>query len=165
MRKSVIGMSINKGFTLIEILVVIVIIGITVGFAVIAFGDFGEGRRILFAADQLVNTLRLTQQKAILETSTYGLHIDSNSYQILKFNNLSTWSPVSDKGIFNLKYFPKNTFITLHTSNQPKNNVPSIIINASGNMTPFTLSIGPSKEKMLARIVGNHNGNLTIKAL
>ncbi len=35
-----------NGFTLIEILVVIVIVGITLSFALLAFGDFGSERRI-----------------------------------------------------------------------------------------------------------------------
>ena len=46
------GMTVNnKGFTLIEVMVVVVIIGITIGFAMLSFGDFGQSRRLLTAAE------------------------------------------------------------------------------------------------------------------
>jgi general secretion pathway protein H len=160
MRRLVTGMTINRGFTLIEILIVIVIIGITVGFAMIAFGDFGASRRILFSAEQLVNTLHLAQQQAILETSTLGLRIDNNSYQILRFENSSSWEPISNKGVFKVNYFPQHTVITLKTNTKPLQGSPSIIINSSGNMTPFTLSFGTSKETALTVVTGSHDGSL-----
>lgn len=153
-------MTVNRGFTLIEILIVIVIIGITVGFAMIAFGDFGASRRILFSADQLVNTLRLAQQQAILETSTLGLNIDKTSYQILRFENSTTWKPISNKGIFKVNYFPPNTIITLKTNSNPPLGSPSIIINASGDMTPFTLTFGTNKETVLTVLTGSQDGTL-----
>ena len=153
-------MTINRGFTLIEILIVIVIIGITAGFALIAFGDFGEGRRILFSAEQLVNTLKLAQQQAILETSTMGLRIDNTSYQILRFQDSSNWEPISNKGIFKINYFPKNTVITLKTNNKTPRGSPSIVINSSGDMTPFTLDFGTNKEKMMTVLTGRHDGSL-----
>lgn len=159
MHRLVIGMSTHRGFTLVEILIVIIIIGITIGFALIAFGDFGESRRILFSAEQLVNTLKLAQQQAILETSTLGLRIDNNSYQILKFQNLSTWTPISNKGIFKITYFPKNTVITLKTSNESPQGSPAIIINSTGDMTPFTLGFGSNKETIMT-LKGNRDGSL-----
>lgn len=165
MRKLVTGMRNNRGFTLIEIMIVIVIIGITVGFALIAFGDFGESKRILFSAEQLTSTLRLAQQQAILETSTLGLRIDNTSYQILQLQDNAQWQPISNKGIFKMTYFPKNTFITLNTDSHPKTGTPSIIINASGDLTPFTLSFGSNKENKLAVLVGSRNGNLQFKVI
>lgn len=163
MQKLVTGMRNNRGFTLIEIMIVIVIIGITVGFALIAFGDFGEGKRIQFAAEQLVNTMRLAQQQAILETSTLGLRIDNKSYQILQLQN-SQWSPMSNKGIFKATYFPNNTLITLNTHQRAPIGTPPIIITASGDMTPFTLSFGSTKEGQLVVLTGRRNGDLILRA-
>lgn len=163
MRKLVTGMRNNQGFTLIEIMVVIVIIGITVGFALIAFGDFGESKRILFAAEQLVNNLRLAQQQAILETSTLGLRIDNTSYQILQLQSNSQWHPISNKGVFKVNYFPQNTLVTLKTNHHPQPGTPAIIINASGDLTPFTLNFGSNKEHEIALLTGTRNGDLQFK--
>lgn len=150
----------NKGFTLIEILIVIVIIGITLGFALMSFGDFGEGRRVLTSAEQLVNTLKLGQQQAILETSTLGLRIDNKSYQLLKYQN--QWVPFSNKGIFKPTQLPKNTLVNLKTSSNPPIGTPAIIINPSGDMTPFVLTMGTANEPVIVTITGLHNGSLLL---
>lgn len=162
MHKLVIGMNAKRGFTLIEILVVIIIIGITIGFALLAFGDFGASRRIVFAAEQLANTIKLAQEQAILETSTLGLRIDNTSYQILKFQTTGKWMPISDKGIFKVTYFPKNTVITLKTNSNVTKNLPAIVMEPSGDMTVFTLSVGSSSEPNLANLRGARNGTLLV---
>ncbi len=157
-------MTAKQGFTLIEILIVIVIIGITVGFALIAFGDFGASKKIMFSAEQLANNIRLAQQQAILESSTLGIRINNDSYQILKFNNQTKWLPVSSKGIFKVNYFPQNTVIILKTNNKPINGAPAIVINASGDITPFTISFGSNKEDILTTLTATYDGTLTFNS-
>lgn len=157
----------SHGFTLIEIMIVLVIIGITFGFALIAFGDFGASRRILFAAEQLVNTLELAKQQAILQTSTLGLRIDDTSYQILQLKKNTQWMPLSDKGVFKVTYFPKNTRILLKkdtNTDQKTQKAPEIIISSSGGLTPFTLSFGSTQEPNLAQLTGKKNGELIFNA-
>lgn len=160
MRPLVTGMRNNQGFTLVEILVVLVIISITIGFAVLAFGDFGKSRRLLFSAEQFINTLQLAQQKAILESKTLGVRIDQNGYQILKYQ--TKWEPVSNKGLFRMTYFPKDSFIGLKTTNSIQTGLPSIILNASGDMTPFSLQLGTSSDQIIATIIGSQNGSLQL---
>jgi len=110
----------------------------------------------------LLNTLKLAQQQAILETSTLGLRIDNNSYQILKLHNLSTWEPLSNKGIFKITYFPKNTVMTLKTSNKTLQGSPAIIINSTGDMTPFTLGLGTNEETVITLLTGHRNGSFNL---
>lgn len=162
MQKLVTGMRNKQGFTLIEIMVVIVIVGITVGFALLSFGDFGESKRILFAAEQLTNNLRLAQQQAILETSTLGLRIDNSGYQILQLQNNSEWRQISNKGIFKTINFPKNTYITLTNTKSFSLKTPAIIINASGELTPFVLNFGSTKANKVASLEGKRNGDLKL---
>ncbi|WP_084157831.1 type II secretion system minor pseudopilin GspH [Legionella wadsworthii] len=154
-----------QGFTLIEILIVLVIIGITFGFALIAFGDFGDSRRILFSAEQLVSTLRLAQQQAVLGTSTLGLRIDNNGYQVFQLSSHAQWKPLSDKGVFKMTYFPTDTRITLKTNKAVPTGTPAIIISASGSMTPFTLNFGSRKENSLAMLIGKSNGELQLNVV
>lgn len=165
MRRLVTGMNANKGFTLIEILVVIIIIGITLGFALIAFGDFGSSKRIIYAGEQVANTLRLAQQQAIFENSTLGLKINNQSYQILRFQNSSQWRSVSSRNLlFKIHYLPNDMLITLKT-NQKNSQAPGIIINPSGEVNEFTLLFGTQKKSNIAVLTGLANGDLSFSTV
>lgn len=152
------------GFTLIEILVVIFIIGITLGFALMAFGDFGEKRSIIVAAEQFTNYVKLVQQQAILETSTLGLNINPQGYQVVRFQAPASWSPIHKKSIFHQQHFPKGLVLSLkNTNHQP--GMPAIIINSSGDMTPFTLDFGTVKQASIVTVMGMHNGAIISKTM
>lgn len=145
-----------KGFTLIEILVVILIVGITLSFALLAFGDFGEKRRIIVAAEQFNAYVQLVQQQAILETSTLGIELNKNGYQIRQLSTSGKWIPMSSRGIFHDQHFPKGLIFHLrhHTT---KRGMPEIIINSSGDMTDFILDFGSSKQAVITTIIGNRH--------
>lgn len=152
----------NKGFTLIEILVVVVIIGLTIGFALISFGDFGGSKRILFAAEQVHNILRLAQQQAVFENSTLGLRINNQSYQLLKFENSSQWSAPRSKSMYKVHYFPSDMLITLKTNFKTKIQEPNIIINPSGDSNAFTMSFGTKENNSIATLTGKENGEIRL---
>lgn len=153
----------NPGFTLVEILVVIVIIGISFGFALMAFGDFGSERRIAMSLEQFANTVKLAQQQAILESSTLGIKLDDQKYQVFRFIPPEQWQPLSSKPGFALQYFPKGTKARLHVEKKSVARQPDIIINSSGDQTPFLFEIGTQKRFPINSLTGKHNGNLTIK--
>ena len=164
MPKLVIGMQTKRGFTLIEILVVLLIVGITLGFALLAFGDFGSKRRIITAAEQFVNYVKFAQQQAILETSTLGISLNRNSYQILRYQASSNWQPVSNKRVFHAQHFPDSAIVHME-SNVKKMGNPQIIINASGDMTSFTLNFGSAKQVNIANVIGKHDGSVALQIL
>lgn len=165
MQKLVIGMSTSRGFTLIEILIVLLILGVTLGFALLAFGDFGESRRLFFSVEQLANALRVAQQQAILETSTFGLKVDPTHYQIVRLSNASQWQVLPNKKIFAPHTFPKNTRVVLTTQHPSSPGDPSIILYPSGEMSAFTLHFGINKQKMTLSLIGKPNGDLHVSPL
>ncbi len=162
MQKLVIGMRKNKGFTLIEILVVMVIIGITVGFALLAFGDFGESKRILFAAEQLKNTIQLAQQQAILENSIMGLRINNSGYQLVKYQEPKGWSSGTNRGIFKMYTFPNSTVLTVKKTITSISDKPALIIDSSGTLTPFTIQFSNQHQEKIALLQGWANGDLNL---
>ncbi len=160
MLKSEIGMPAKSGFTLIEILVVLVIIGITIGFALLAFGDFGGSRRVVTAAESLSNQIKLIQQQAIMESATYGMQIEAKQYTVLKFSSSSTWQKSTNPFFKRILTFPSNTLVSF-TSTSPKQQ-PSIIIYSSGEMTPFQITFGTPKSPTLIKIIGEANGDIKL---
>ena len=152
----------HKGFTLVEILVVVLIIGITLGFALLSFGDFGGKRRIIVAAEQFAYHIKAVQQQAVLETSTLGIHISQAGYQTLRFEpNRHRWLPASSHRLFQMQPFPDNLIMVIKHSVHKKGQ-PDIIINATGDITPFTLELGTNKQPSLITLHAEPNGTVTV---
>ena len=134
----------ERGFTLIEILVVVVIIGTTLGFAMLAFGDFGASRKATVTAEQFSSYIKLIQQRAILEANAFAINLNKEGYETLRFNR-NSWQPMPNKSIFHSRNFPPTIVITLHrTKRQIKK--PEIIISSSGDMTEFRMDFGTSSQ-------------------
>lgn len=153
-------MSSDRGFTLVEILVVLLIVGITISFAMLSFDDFGAKRRIVFATEEFVRHVNLVQHQAILEMSTFGILVDKNSYQVYRYADSTHWSAVSKNHIFTKHFFPSQAILKF----QPQINTrgtPQIVINESGDMNPFQLLVGV-KDSVISMISGSHSGAMTI---
>lgn len=164
---SKIGLRVNaypKGFTLIEILVVLLIVGIAMGFTMMALGDFGEKRRITMTAERFIQYVKLTQQQAILETSTLGIAFNNHGYQVLHLSQNKGWLPMLDQHVFHLQRFPKGLIVQFRNT-IIKYGTPQIMINASGGMTAFTLDFGTHKQAVIATISGTSNGAITIQTI
>jgi general secretion pathway protein H len=135
----------TQGFTLIEILVVLLIIGITISFALLAFGDFGEKRRIITKAEEFSQYIKVIQQQAILEATPYAIQIHPKNFTVLRFKK-SNWQLVPAKAIFRHATFPDGMVAHLTPNTM-------IVINPSGNITPFQLDFGTKKQPIIVRMI------------
>lgn len=163
MPKSETGMRTNNtGFTLIEILVVIVILGITASMAMMAFGDFGESQRIEAEAERFKQKIRLIRYHAILEASPYSIQIFPSGYQVFSFVPPAQWKNTTESGL-GMHTFPQKiqTSLKRHTSTHKH----FIIIQASGEITPFTLTFGAIGKPPIIQIDGQSNGTIILKKI
>lgn len=165
MPKLVIGMSANKikqkGFTLIEILVVILTVGITLGFALLAFGDFGSTRRITVAAEEFIDYVKLVQQQAIITSNTLSIRVSQDGYQALRLQqhlaHKPHWQPMSQT-VFRLQKFPHDATVNLQKAKY-------LIVHPSGDMTAFTLIFKSAKQTPVVSVIGTHNGILRLQSM
>lgn len=74
----------NKGVTLVELLIVIVIIGIITGFGIPEYGRFAAKSSTRKAATELMQNMRMARTMAIKENRTYLITLDpsTNTYSI-----------------------------------------------------------------------------------
>ena len=85
-----------KGFTLIEILVVIVIISISVGLVVVNFSSGGADKKAEEEIIRLQQLLRVAHQQAVIRAEEYGVRFYKTGYRFMAYNELSKqWVDIS----------------------------------------------------------------------
>ena len=80
------------GFTLIELMVVMVLIGVLVSMVHISLGD-NNARNARQEADVLLGLIHGLREKAVLEGHEYGLRLEPGAYQLMRFEG-EQWQAV-----------------------------------------------------------------------
>ena len=103
-----------RGFTLIEILVVVVIIAIVTGVAVFSLGVLGGDRGLDAEGDRITDVMTATLEQAQLEGRDYGVQFFVNSYTVLKYSQaLGLWEPVANDALYTTYQLPAGIVPTL----------------------------------------------------
>ncbi|MEJ2142149.1 MAG: type II secretion system minor pseudopilin GspH [Gammaproteobacteria bacterium] len=134
-----------NGFTLLELLVALVLIGIILSFATLSL-DGGEDRRIKEEANRFYHLIKLAQEESILNDREMSLEIDHKGY---RFSILTDdGEQVIDDPVFRERVFAEfikpeinieeSQFI-LKPDNQEDQTVIKIFILSSGELTPFQI--------------------------
>ncbi|WP_028387673.1 prepilin-type N-terminal cleavage/methylation domain-containing protein [Legionella fairfieldensis] len=153
----------ERGFTLIEILVVIVIISTTISFALLAFGDFGTGRKAIVAAEEFSSYLKLVQHRALLEANALGLVVSKDHYETYRLID-NTWQAMPVKSLFHRRNLPASIICTLHVHTKNRRGKPDIVINTAGDMTEFTMDFGTLNQPTIVTLLGKQNGQLILQS-
>ena len=168
----------ERGFTLIELMVVLVMIGIIVSFAVLSIGDGNLERRVEQEGKKLISLIDLAGDSAMLHGEELGLYIGANDYQFVSFVD-GQWLPYQEDRLLNRRTLPAQAHFELFLEGLPvdlsgedetgdgfgDNEAPSLqphlFILSSGERNPFELLIN-SGDRALYRIKGDLVGALSI---
>ena len=142
----------SKAFTLIEMLIVMVIIGITAAFAILAMGDFNGERKLHNIAEGFRGTVPLAKETAVLSQQLYGVRIEPHGFQYLHWYQ-SQWRPLEKAYWF--KTFDEQITFQL-TEPQAQTDAPQILMSPTGDVTPFVLEIHYKDNTV--RLQGRQNG-------
>lgn len=173
-----------RGFTLIEILVAIVIIGIVMSVAVMSLSLAGDDREIRREARRMMSLIQLAQDDAMMQGREFGLEVMTGSYRFVEYDPATAqWAePLFDDS---LRYWslPEEIEISLfledqrvqldedpdpidyetEAGTQREEYAPHLLIFSSGDATPFELHLGsPRRDDLRAAIRGDLLGNLEL---
>ncbi len=87
----------GRGFTLVEVLVVVVIIALLATFVVIRLPTSSGDRMLAREVNRMTALLQLASEEALFQGRDLGLHIDLNSYSWHQFDPQAlNWIPLQD---------------------------------------------------------------------
>ena len=140
----------QTGFTLIEILVVIVLLGILSGVAVFTLGSGKQQRELANESQRLHALLRMASEEAILSNTEIGFSIDEDGYEFLEYDDEKlTWSN-SRVAVLKSRSFPEwvsveflrdGEDIKILGKEQDDAKKPDMMLLSSGEVTPFNITL------------------------
>lgn len=134
----------NKGFTLIEIMVVVVIVAVLISAVALSFPPVGD-KLLKENADRFSALMSLAQDEAILQSTELAVEITPSGYSFYQ-NEGNSWEPFSDAP-FSKRQLPAEIStklyldgISIDLKDRDKDK-PQVVILSSGEMTPFTYTL------------------------
>ena len=168
-----------SGFTLLEVLVVIVIVGIITSMAVISVKVLGGDHEMDQEAARLRAILVQSREDAMLVGTDVGLRVDTRGYDFLRYDTRKElWQPAVDDPLLRPRALPEGLALQLRLEGrdvvfrkeEPQSLLkeaeplvqPQIVVQASGDLVPFDIFLrrdGTTEER---RISGTVEGAIEI---
>jgi len=144
-----------RGFTLIEILVVLFIVSIMTGIAVVNLPRFTQTGDFDTEANRLKVVLEMLREEALVQANEYGLRPERKGYQFFIYNEMhQVWELLQERP-FTSRTLPADIRLSVrvegHELQFGEEDAPPILILSSGEITPFELRIESDKDDDLQR--------------
>jgi general secretion pathway protein H len=154
----------QRGFTLIEVMVVVIIIGVLINFVTISFGRNSPQDQLKTEAQRLSSLIGLASEEALLRSVLIGVDIGEQAYGFMHLEE-GNWVPMDDN-LFRKRELPEGMLFTIASTQQigedEEEDLPEIILLNSGEMTPFELKLSSDRIDSYYRLTGNELGERTL---
>ena len=165
----------HQGFTLIEVLLVVLLMGIVSGMVLLAANPSDPSRVVAGEADRLEEAISLAQDSAINDNEQYGLLATEDGYLFLVYDDASRqWLPSTNPAFASYK-LPEEVILEVSAAETPGGNgkndarplqgkggkealKPQMLLLSSGESTATLLEVsaeGVVPEKLKMDDIGN----------
>ena len=135
------------GFTLIEILVVVVIIGIISAGMLLSVSLTGRDRELEKESDRLLALFTYAREQAELQTREYGVMFQEDGYEFLTYDvRRATWRSIFEDDALSARKLPDGLGVKLSVEARPvvltrpkdaTDKTPQVMIFSNGDLTAF----------------------------
>lgn len=144
----------GQGFTLVELLVVIVILGSLIGLAVLSTGIAGPARELRNEAERLAGLVGVLAEEAVLDNREYGLLLQAEGYRVLRYDPLAAgWQALDDQSHrlpvwaeLSLELEGEALQLPASGPRDAANLVPQLLLLSSGELSPFRLHLNERRK-------------------
>lgn len=157
----------QSGFTLIEIMVVLVIIGIILSVAVIGGGN-RQADQLNEDVRRLLQIIKLAQEEAIINHREMAIKFGNHHYELQLFDTENkSWLEISDPTMFRrreldtdyeIRLLQDGISVSLDGEDEGR-----VMLFSSGEMTPFELEISLPDTEVKYRMLGTMVGELNVE--
>lgn len=167
-----------RGFTLIEMLVVLVIIGVLATSMVLSLGDTGRDRAMEQERDRLNALISYVREQGALQTLEYGLHLTPTGYRFTVYDNRNNaWMPEDLDDVLRARTLPDGLTLTLVLEGRPvvldpadsrqlgassPDVNPQIMLFSNGDLNSFELTIRRAAANRSVTLRSTETGKIEI---
>jgi general secretion pathway protein H len=145
------------GFTLLELMVVIVIVGIVLSFMTLSAGTDKRAEQLEREAQRIVALLQLASDDAVMRSEQLALRVGETDYEFMILDD-DKWVPLEDDHALRAREMPAGIELRLELQDNPPpeltsedSDQPQVFLLSSGEMTPFVLIVSaPETEQSYA---------------
>ncbi len=162
----------RAGFTLIEILVVLVIIAVLTSIAVLSVGVLGKDRGLETEGERYTDVVAAAEEQAQLEGRDFGIRFAASRYEVLTYvARRDRWESVADDRLYAVHELPAGVSARLEIEGRPiqfsedkpgQVRVPQVLLYSSGDVSPYRLSFGRDGSAESWAVDGDADGTLKV---
>ena len=140
-----------RGFTLIEILVVVVIIGIVTAGVLLSVSLTGRDRELEKESDRLLALFNYAREQAELQTREYGVLFQDDGYEFLAYDvRRGAWRSLFEDDALHARRLPDGLDVKLTVDARPvvltrpqdaTDKTPQVMIFSNGDLTSFAATL------------------------
>lgn len=173
------------GFTLIEVLVVVVIIGIISAIVVLGLGNIGNDRDLQNEARRMTSLIEMASDEATLQGRDFGVEIMQTGYRFVEYEPLTgQWAEVIGDDLmrqrqlaedteFDLFLEDKRVLLEFEAADTVRNDdddnndlgedyLPHVLVLSSGDISPFVLEIIRMSDRSSVQLSASPAGELKV---
>ncbi len=147
----------SRGFTLLEILVVLFIVSIMTGLTVINLPRFTQTGDFDSEVNRLKVVIEMLRDESLIRANEYGFRPHRDRYDFYIYNELKQSWELLDQRPFASRELPDDISLSLRVEGgdleDDEQQAPPVLILSSGEITPFELEIRSRTDRNLSRIL------------
>jgi len=160
-----------RGFTLIEIMVVVVIIGVITTVVMIKFAGGRRDTELEKEAQRLDALFDYVREQAELQTRDYGFRVNGTSYSFVVFDVLGNqWRPADEDDALRERQFPDGLepvvvvegrrIVLDDKKKEIEDFTPQVLIFANGDLSSFEVALQREGGSDRARVYTDEQSNI-----